>query len=79
MLTEDVGGGSADFAKTICGYFARDMLGQMSHLHLRLAIEKGVEDPSTERAAYLCSVQVDFAKHGRCIKVEAMEDLKKTI
>jgi len=51
----------------------------MSHLHLRLALELGVEDPATEQAAYLCSVQVDFAKHGRCIKVDAMDNLKKKL
>ena len=27
IYTEDVGSKSADFAKTICGYFERDMLG----------------------------------------------------
>jgi hypothetical protein len=55
----------------------------MSNLHLRLAIEHGLDnkDPAkkeaVDRAAYLCSVQVDFAKHGRCVKIEQYNKLLK--
>ena len=49
----------------------------MSNLHLKLALEHGVDHPFTERAAFLSSIQVDFAKHGRCIKAESMEALKR--
>jgi hypothetical protein len=49
----------------------------MSNLHLALAIEKGVDHEFSEKAAFLCSIQVDFAKHGRCIKLEAMNNLSK--
>lgn len=55
------------------------MLGKMSNLHLNLAIQFGVNDPDTELAAYLCSIQVDFAKHGRCIKLESMTALSRKI
>lgn len=65
----------ADIAESIISYFQRDKLGQMSNLHLNLAIQKGIGHFSTEKAAYLCSIQVDFAKHGRCIKERAMLDL----
>lgn len=55
------------------------MLGKMANIHLSLAISEGVDLPDTEKAAYLCSVQVDFAKHGRCIKLEAFTELKRMV
>jgi len=76
QLTEDIGAEGYGIADTLCGYFKRDKLGQMSNLHLTLAIEHGVDSEPAMKAAYLCSIQVDFAKHGRCIKLEAMRDLQ---
>ena len=81
--TEDLAQTTYDVGKTICGYFERDTLGKMSNLHLRLAIEHSLnpKDPvmkeAVDRAAFLCSIQVDFAKHGRCVKVEQYNDLLK--
>ena len=49
----------------------------MANLHLSLAIQLGLDDEATKKASFLCSIQVDFAKHGRCIKTEAMENLQK--
>ena len=40
--TEDLAYTTYDVGKTICGYFERDTLGKMSNLHLRLAIEHGL-------------------------------------
>lgn len=62
-MRKDIG-----IAESITAYFSKDMLGQVANLHLNLAIQKGLQFWATEKAAYLCSIQVDFAKHGRCIK-----------
>lgn len=48
--------GSKDFAESISDYFSRDNLGKMSNIHLSLAISEGVDNPETEKAAFLCSV-----------------------
>ena len=49
----------------------------MANLHLSLAIQLGLDNEFTKKASYLCSVQVDFAKHGRCIKTDSMDSLQK--
>ena len=60
-------------------YFKRDMLGRVSNLHLNLAIQEGLNLETTRKAAFMCSVQVDFAKHGVCIKPESMEELRRVV
>jgi RNA-dependent RNA polymerase len=67
--TEDLCQETYEIGKTVCGYFERDTLGKMSNLHLKLAIEHGVDNQFTKKASYLATVQVDFAKHGKCIKI----------
>ena len=47
---------NSDIASSITAYFKRDMLGQMSNLHLNCAIQNGLSHNMTEKAAFLCSV-----------------------
>ena len=47
---------SFDFSVAICEYFKNDSLGQISNLHLRLALEHGLDNPCTMDAARACSI-----------------------
>jgi len=68
VLGEHNGSDKFSTSESICKYFENDRLGKMSNMHLKLAIEKGLDNHWVETASFLCSIQVDFAKHGRCIK-----------
>ena len=52
----DSTGENYDFSRAICEYFKNDTLGQISNLHLRLALEYGVDHSYTEDAAKACSI-----------------------
>lgn len=78
MYTEDLSEVKREsIADAIIEYFKRDILGQTSNLHLALAINEGLQNEDTQVAAFLASIQVDYAKHGRCIKLDKIEELKK--
>lgn len=53
-----------------CFYLERDILGKLSNLHLSLCDfygREGPKHPNCTRLSELCSVAVDFAKHGECV------------
>ena len=77
--TEDVGGASFEYSETICKYFKRDLLGFLSNLHLKLALQTSLNEKETVLAGLLCQVQVDFAKHGKCVKTDIIEQMKKKV
>lgn len=54
--TEDVGEGGFDYSETICKYFKRDLLGFLSNLHLKLALQTSLNDDETVLAGLLCQV-----------------------
>lgn len=61
---------SEDISDYICFYLQRDCLGTISNLWMQLADLRGQKGPCSEDCqtlAHLCSVAVDFAKHGECV------------
>jgi RNA-dependent RNA polymerase len=65
-------------------FLQRDVLGTVSNLWLRLCDMLGKDGPCDERAmrlSHMCSVAVDFAKHGECVSkknyAEMMDDVGK--
>lgn len=51
-------------------YLQRDVLGTVSNLWLRLCDKLGPDGPMDSRCmklSHMCSVAVDFAKHGECV------------
>ena len=51
-------------------YFEKDNLGHISHLHLALCSQIGIDGPMNSDAielSWYMSIAVDFAKHGKCV------------
>ena len=63
-------------------YIERDVLGVVSNLWLKLSDLYGQFGPTHEHCtslSYMCSVAVDFAKHGECVSKKNFEDLQKLV
>lgn len=61
---------SDDLADYFVFYLQRDVLGTVSNLWLQLADYYGQQGPCHEYCislSHMCSVAVDFAKHGECV------------
>lgn len=67
-------------------YLQRDVLGTVSNLWLRLCDKLGPNgplDPRCMKLSHMCSVAVDFAKHGECVSkknfLEMQEEVKNEV
>ena len=59
-------------------YLQRDVLGLVSRLWLMLCDKYGQDGPSHDdciRLSHMCSVAVDFAKHGECVALKNYKHL----
>lgn len=57
-------------ADYFCFYLERDVLGSLANLHLAMCDYYGQKGPMHDdctKLSHLCSVAVDFAKHGECV------------
>lgn len=73
---------SEGIADYICFYLQRDVLGVVSNLWLQLSDYYGQRGPchdDCKTLAHLCSVAVDFAKHGECVSKENFDYLQKKV
>lgn len=80
ILTEKPQGDS--LADYFCFYLERDVLGKIANLHLALCDYYGRYGPMHEDCVYLshlCSVAVDFAKHGECVSKDCYKHLEELI
>lgn len=69
---------SDDIADYFVFYLQRDVLGKVSNLWLLLADKNGQHGPLNEdciKLSHMCSVAVDFAKHGECVSKENFQDM----
>lgn len=73
---------SEDLADYFVFYLQRDVLGTVSNLWLELCDKYGQDGPCNEKCialSHMCSVAVDFAKHGECVSSKNYMAMKKEI
>jgi RNA-dependent RNA polymerase len=73
---------SDDLADYFVFYLQRDVLGTVSNLWLQLADHYGKDGPCHEdciQLSHMCSVAVDFAKHGECVSKANYRHLQEII
>ena len=73
---------SDDIADYFCFYLERDVLGTVSNLWLTLCDYYGEKGPCNENClalSQMCSVAVDFAKHGECVSRKNFSPLTKIV
>lgn len=73
---------SDDLADYFVFYLQRDVLGTVSNLWLTLCDrfgEKGPEHEDCIALSHMCSVAVDFAKHGECVSKQNFSRMQKII
>jgi len=73
---------SEDLADYFTFYLQRDVLGIVSNLWLNLCDKYGQEGPTDPKCislSHMCSVAVDFAKHGECVSKKNYEAFNKEI
>lgn len=71
-----------DLADYFVFYLQRDVLGTVSNLWLMLCDKYGQDGPCNEKCialSHMCSVAVDFAKHGECVSSKNYAAMKKEI
>ncbi|CDW76328.1 rna-dependent rna polymerase [Stylonychia lemnae] len=71
-----------DIVECMAYYFQNDNLGHLSHLHLGLCDQIGINGPFTEDAkelSWYISIAVDFAKHGKSVAPEKYAYLEKKL
>lgn len=69
---------SDDLADYFVFYLQRDVLGTVSNLWITLSDKLGQHGPLSEDCialSHMCSVAVDFAKHGECVSKQNYEKM----
>jgi hypothetical protein len=73
---------SEDLADYFVFYLHRDVLGTVSNLWLMLCDKYGQDGPCNPKCislSHMCSVAVDFAKHGECVAAKNYTKMKQEI
>lgn len=63
-------------------YLQRDVLGTISNLWVKMADflgQEGPKHPNCIKLSQMCSVAVDFAKHGECVSHDNYKDLQEML